>query len=258
MLGRTVARLERQPRRVMQYFWGERDIHARQKWSFVWPLLSRIDTRNVTMLDAGCGSGTWVLEVADRRPEWTVSGIDRDVSAIQRAEATRQQLNVQNARFEAADFLDFSPPSTFDVVLSIASAHYLVEKGEGGRLFRQFASWLSPGGRLFLLGPRKEDENPVVSFLPNILARPVFSRKELEALCCDAGLRIESLVGCVGPAGTLAKQLSLFALGKGPLPALLYPIAVGLSTVDRMPGLASSRRSTFWLLIAKKLENKKA
>ena len=254
MLGQRIAALERPPRRWIQRVWGVPEIDTRQKWTALWPELARLPERGVRLLDVGCGAGRWTLELASRRPDWQLSGVDRDADAIRLAENGREHLGLVNASFTVADFLEFRPAAPFDVILSVASAHYLVAERKGSDLFGRFRGWLRPGGHLLLLGPRSRGEAPFSPSLPRPPWHEVFSARELAELCRDSGLEVDGLSGRVGRLGTLAKQLSWVSNG--------YPrlVAAGLYALEWILALIDARltfngRSTvFWLLLARRPE----
>jgi SAM-dependent methyltransferase len=252
MLGQSTAALERAPRRWIQRVWGVPDIHVRQKWSAVWPTLSSLPREGLRVIDAGCGDGRWTLELAARRPGWHLIGIDRDEPAISRARRNLHTLGLTNVEFLARDFMDAGLPSSCDVVLSIASAHYVGAKEDGVALFRTFGTWLKPGGMLCLLGPRCGEHAPFAPLLPHPRWHDVFSSDDLQALCRDAGFQIDRLHGCIGRAGILAKQLAWAGAGRTPLVrALLYPAEYLMASVDR-PGASDRGRLTLmWLLLAR-------
>ena len=247
MLGNLTAGLECSPERWIYRFWGCPDIHTRQKWRAVWPCLERMKD-SISILDAGCGGGRWTLEIAARRPDWTVTGVDRDEASIERAKRSAIALGHRNVLFQAKDFLEFKPATPFDVILSVASAHYLVESGQGEQLFGCFRQWLRPGGVLLLWGPRRHQEVPQIRALPSLPAHGVFSRGDLERLCHSAALDCESIRPVIGGCGTLAKQLAsrcnsrLSRIGA-------YPLELVLDAADRL-----GRRNGFsaaWFMIAR-------
>ena len=150
MIGRATAPVQPTARRLVQRVWGVTDIDDRQKWSAVWPAIDGLPRTPLRILDAGCGDGTWTLELARRRPPWRLIGIDRDPASIVCARSMAERLSIESASFITTDFFDYHPDAPFDAMLSVASAHYLADEGRGEALFGQFASWLAPGGRLIL------------------------------------------------------------------------------------------------------------
>lgn len=252
MIGRATAGLRRPPRRWVQRWWGEPNVHSRQKWAAVWPHLARLPRDGVRLLDAGCADGAWSVEIATRRPGWTLLGIDRDRAALARADATRARLALPNVALAAADFLAFRPDHPFDVVLSISSAHYLVELGQGPALFGAVRDWLAPGGTLVLLVPRAHDEVPYAAALPVPFARRDVVRADaLRALCAATGLRVERLEAVVGAPGTCAKQLERATAESRLLAAASYPVQLALTALDGWgPPLGPARRSAALVLVA--------
>lgn len=238
MIGRATAPVQPTGRRLVQRVWGTADIETRQKWSAVWPAIDALPRTTSRVLDAGCGDGMWTLEIARRRPSWRLTGIDRDTAEIARARDMAGRLSIQSTRFLATDFLDYHPDEPFDAVLSVASAHYLVDEGLGEPLFAKFASWLAPGGRLILYGPRRREEVPMFDGLPAPFElREVFAPADLSRYCAGAGLETESLTAVVHRMGTLAKQIARLAGSSTPARALAYPIELALVGLD---GIGSS------------------
>jgi SAM-dependent methyltransferase len=233
MIGRATAPVQPTARRLVQRVWGMADIDARQKWRAVWPAIRALPRTALRVLDAGCGDGMWTLELARRRPSWRLVGIDRDAVGIARARSMAERLSIESARFLTTDFLDYQPDTPFDAVLSVASAHYLVDEGLGEPLFAKFASWLAPGGRLILYGPRRREEVPMFDRLPAPFEmREVFAPADLSRFCAGAGLEVESLTAAVHRMGTLAKQIRKLAGSSMPARALAYPIELALLGLD--------------------------
>ena len=254
MLGQATARLQPVPRRWILRLWGAADIHTRQKWSALWPHLAQLPQAGVRLLDAGCGDGRWSLELAERRPGWQVTGIDITPSDIARAERTARALESRNASFDAVDFLRYQPSERFDVVLAVASTHYLVEAGQGGELFARFSDWLRPGGMLLLFGPRRAEEVPRLAHLPPpFRLRNVFSRGALDALCRENGFDVASLTPAIGTLGTYAKQVSLGAGGSRTMSLVTYPLQLVLTSFDRIGSAGDGEvPSSAWVLVAHK------
>jgi SAM-dependent methyltransferase len=252
MLGRATANLDAPPRRWLRRLWGIADINVRQKWHLLWPRIAMLPRHGVRLLDAGCGDGDWSLELAVRRPEWQIVGIDRDAAALERAERARARLALPNVSFAHADFLEFRDADRFDVVLSVASAHYLAEQGKGVELFARFRDWLLPGGHLVLLGPQRTRDVWFAPFLARPDAHPVFTAEELEELCRKSALDIDELSGCVGPLATVAKQFDWEAERRGATWAVraLYPVKWSLTAVDARLRFRDRRHNLMWVLVA--------
>jgi SAM-dependent methyltransferase len=226
------------------------DLHFYQKWHAVWPQLARLDRQGVRLLDAGCGDGQWAVEIARRRPGWTVTGVDRDALAIERARALQEGLNLSNISFEPREFFGFVPIRPFDVVLSVCSTHYGPTTLDIERLFTRMRDWLNPGGQLVMLVPRRVGEAPFVSRLNRPRWHEVFSRQGLTDLCAASDLRPALIAPFIGRLGTIAKQLD-WSRGDAPAPAsgAMGILARGMALVDaHVP--PPSGRSLMWLLVA--------
>jgi SAM-dependent methyltransferase len=250
MLGEHIARAYPAPLRWIYRYFGFPNIHDRQRWDLLWPILREFRGRRARILDIGCGSGRWVLELASRAPEWSIIGIDRNPELIDRAEQLRRRLGIANARFEAEDCLASETAGHFDVVLSVNSAHYALPAGRGHQLFARFREWLSPtSGVLVLLAPRCA-ERRVETGAGTGPAWPGFvSTEQVAHLCETTGLAVHSLTPCIGRLGILAKRLALIADRSVLLGALLYPAQLAFSHADRKLA-ADARRSAALLLIA--------
>ncbi|HXH25933.1 MAG TPA: class I SAM-dependent methyltransferase [Vicinamibacterales bacterium] len=225
------------------------DPHFRQKWRVVWRQLAQLPRRGLRLLDAGCGDGRWSIEIALRRPEWIVVGLDRDRAHLDRAAALRRSLAIPNADFIAGDFLAFRAASPFDVVLAVCSTHYGRTDEESERLFARIREWLRPGGCVVLLQPRCRTETPFASRLGAPAWHDQFSAAALRRLCDRSDLQIDRLNSCIGRMGVVAKQLD-WHRGRlaEPVKSAVRLVALGLAAVDaRLP--EPRRRSLMWLLV---------
>lgn len=256
VLGQTEAALHPGPPGWLQSSFGFFDIHTRQKWALLRPLLGGLPRRGLRLLDAGCGTGRWALELAARRPQWKVTGIDQDQRSIAEALVRGRRLGLDNLNFEVASFLDFAPPERADVLLSVASAHYLARAGKSQQLFSRFAEWLVPGGTLLLYGPREPAEIPTMDWLPPLTNDWGFPRLQLLELCRSNGFETAlpgayGLFPVIGRAATVAKQLAI-ATDRNPLlRALAYPAVRVLGSVGLL-GPRVDEPSSAWLLVARR------
>jgi SAM-dependent methyltransferase len=235
MIGRATAGLEPLSRRWFVRLWGQPSIHTRQRWTALWPRLAQLTAGPLHILDAGCGAGAWSLELALRRRAWSITGVDRSELSLEAAETARKQLAVGNVVFVRSGFLDFRPPEQFDVVLSVASAHYLLENGRGEELFQRFGSWVRPGGLLLLFAPRCRREVPWLRLLPPPFElRDVVSAEPLRSLCHVGGLNVRAITPAIGVLGTLAKQISHAVTRSWFLRVATYPVQIMLTGLDRL------------------------
>jgi SAM-dependent methyltransferase len=182
-------------------------------------------------------------------------GLDWDRPALRRAEVARRRLGLANLAFVRSDFAEPGTGPVFDVVLSVCSAHYVTDPVVAMRLFTALASCLRPGGRLLLYGPRCISEAPFVGWLRRPVWHQVYSAGQLRTLCQAAGLRVDSLDGRIGRAGTVAKQLDWQWQGNRRRAALavgLYWVEMALAAADRGPVDGTRMRTLMWLLVASK------
>jgi len=255
-MGRAEAALQSGSQGWLQSSFGFLDIHTRQKWGLLRPLLGGLPRRGLRVLDAGCGTGRWTLELAARRPQWKIFGIDQDERSIAEAQVRGRRMGLENVTFETAGFLDYDPPERFDVLLSIASAHYLARVGKSEELFGRFAEWLAPGGTLLLYGPREPEAIPAAEWLPPLTNDWGFSRHHLIELCRYQGFEIAvpgayGLFPVIGRLATLAKQLAIATDGNPLARALAYPAVLALGSM----GIWAPRvedPSSAWLLVARR------
>lgn len=102
-----------------------------------------------TMLDLGCGPGSWVLDVAFTYPDTSLIGLDKDESAVRYAMARATSSGYENATFEVHDAtttLPLSDASVDYVNLSLANSFLLKEQWP--LLLAECARVLRPGGWL--------------------------------------------------------------------------------------------------------------
>lgn len=255
MIGSATATLDAWPRRTLvRLLGGSPDVGMRQRWDALWPSLASLPQSTLRVLDAGCGPGTWTLEIAARRPQWRVVGIDRIADSTAAAAHAARRLGIANAAFTCADFERFHTRQPFDVVLSVCSAHYLVAAGRGPALFARFHAWLKPGGRLMAILPRHRDEIPFVTWLPSPAWHRVCRLDDLRALCAGAGLVIEHVHPVVGRAGILARQIGWSRAPHPRLLGLLYPIERLLAWADARRPPSGTEPAMFWVLLARRID----
>src|SRR5512132_1818403 len=110
-----------------------------------------------TVLDAGCGSGRLAVEIARRRPDLRVHGIDLESAMVEVAtrHAEREGLT-DRVEFTVADLADLPlPDDSVDLVVSTASMHHWTDVGA---VVASLGRVLRPDGRIWIY-----DLRPVTS-----------------------------------------------------------------------------------------------
>jgi cyclopropane-fatty-acyl-phospholipid synthase len=99
------------------------------------------------ILDLGCGWGSLSLWAAERFPHARILAVSN--SRMQRAfvEGRARELGLSNLRVLTADANELALEEKFDRVVSVEMFEHLHDWSE---MLRRIASWLVPGGRVFL------------------------------------------------------------------------------------------------------------
>jgi SAM-dependent methyltransferase len=110
-------------------------------------LASRAIGPGAALLDAGCGTGRYAVELA--RHGFVVTGVDRSPELL--AEARRRPVSPgARVRFDSGDLLALSGAAIFDAIVCRGVLNDLVEPAERAAVFGVFARALRPGGALLL------------------------------------------------------------------------------------------------------------
>jgi SAM-dependent methyltransferase len=112
-----------------------------------------------SVLDAGCGDGTFTIYVARRLPQASVLGVDIGEQGLHSSETTLEickriqtQLALPNVRFQQLDLRELNMPEAFDFVYSFDVLEHIAEN----RLVLEnvFRS-LAPGGHFLVRIPAR-------------------------------------------------------------------------------------------------------
>jgi 2-polyprenyl-3-methyl-5-hydroxy-6-metoxy-1,4-benzoquinol methylase len=121
--------------------------------SVVEELRRRLEAKpRVSVLEVGCGHGTWALEICDQLPrvgeKVEYLGIDFTEPRI---ELARQRLAGHPwARFMPADCERFQPERPFDLILGIEVISH-VERHKYRDWLSRWFGWLAPGGSVIII-----------------------------------------------------------------------------------------------------------
>jgi cyclopropane-fatty-acyl-phospholipid synthase len=99
------------------------------------------------VLDLGCGWGSMSLWAAERFPRSRILGVSNSAPQREFILARARERGLGNLEIVTADVNGFAPGRTFDRVVSVEMLEH-VRNHEA--LFGRIATWLRPGGRLFV------------------------------------------------------------------------------------------------------------
>jgi len=103
------------------------------------------------VLEIGCGTGTLLIQIAVAAPEVSVTGLDPDPRALDRARAKAAPLRSAIHLDQGfADALPY-PEATFDRVFSCFMFHHIESVDEKRRTLGEVRRVLKPGGQLHVL-----------------------------------------------------------------------------------------------------------
>jgi SAM-dependent methyltransferase len=115
---------------------------------FVVAELERRDVRPPDqILDAGCGTGRYAIDLSARG--FRVSGVDQSPELIEIAQRQAATLGFQ-ADFSVANLLNLEPARKFNGVLCRGVLNDFLTDADRDLVFRRFAQWLVSGGVLIL------------------------------------------------------------------------------------------------------------
>ena len=105
------------------------------------------DLTGRTVLDLGCGPGLYALELA--RLGAHVCGVDFSIRSIQYARTQARDAGLE-VGFELADYLEYEPNRTFDLICLIYGDYCALSPDQRRKLMRNVRRWLNRGGSLLL------------------------------------------------------------------------------------------------------------
>lgn len=175
-------------------FWQKNKEGHFFDFSFKWPLVKELVTRKkkLTILDYGCGTGTFIGELLMINPNLEIFGIDISDYAI----------NVARKKFKNAQFFvqteEKKLPFANDSVDLILAMDVIEHVFDVKTLLHEFYRILSPGGKIFISTPYHGTiKNLVISligfdtaFNPTYAHIRFFTKKSLTSLLEKNGFNI--------------------------------------------------------------------
>lgn len=126
-------------------------------------LLEQLE-KGIDVLDAGCGRGLALLELARRFPQSRFTGYDLCAEAFGGTEETARAEGLTNLHFEARDLKDFHEPARYDLITTFDAVH---DQPDPAALLRGIAGALRQDG-VYLM-----QDIAGSSFLENNLDHPL-------------------------------------------------------------------------------------
>lgn len=100
-----------------------------------------------TILELGCGWGSWALWLAQQYPNARIVGVSNSRSQKAFIDDQARQHGFKNLEIVTCDMNRFDPQRTFDRVISVEMFEHMRNYAE---LLRRVRSWLKPTGKLFV------------------------------------------------------------------------------------------------------------
>jgi len=100
-----------------------------------------------SILELGCGWGSWALWMAERYPNATVTGVSNSRTQKALIDEQAERRGFKNLSIVTCDMNRFDPGRTFDRVVSVEMFEHMRNYQE---LLRRVRSWLNPAGKLFV------------------------------------------------------------------------------------------------------------
>ena len=150
--------------------------------------LKLIGTNTKTVVDIGCGDGTYTIELAEARPDLKFAGFDPASVAVDLAKEKRPDID-----FQVANLLDAAslPNKKYDVGIIRGVLHHLTDPALAIENAAKIAD------KIIIIEPN--GNNPILKWIEKNSQYHIeheersFSQKLLTQWCNEKGLKVESL-----------------------------------------------------------------
>jgi len=197
--------------------------------------LSRLGIDDEALLDAGCGSGPYVLEAARRWPRARVSGFDTDPSAISvaRRRLACSRLDGREIALYEGD-VTAGVEGLFDVIWCVDVLEHV---SDDQLALTQLRASLRPGGSLLIHVPllaQRRYFRYLKTWHQHDHVRDGYVEQDLIRLASDCDFSLVEKTYTFGKYGALAWELEHTAIRLGgiPLRLMLAPLYLVLSELE--------------------------
>jgi SAM-dependent methyltransferase len=186
------------------------------------------------ILDAGCGSGVFSLELAKQHPEAQVTGVELEPDLVARANEIARRAGLSNCRFEQGDVTKLDFDEAFDLVVSVDNFEHVEDDIAA---MRTLLHALRPGGRLVAHVPGYERRwilfGRRVNFDVPGHVRPGYRAEQLVSKLRQAGFEVVAHQYTYGPLETFTNNISYLITGADQRRklqyALVFPLLLAVS-----------------------------
>jgi len=225
----------------------------------------------ISYLDAGCGSGDFLVPLARKNRNSKFSGLDKSAANLRMINIYTQKKKIHNVNLISLNLENKITLGSFDIILAASVLHYVHDTQA---LIQSFADHLRPGGKLIIYVPVNYRRFlPGYSWIRSRIMRDVdydadkkpneyLSLECLSAELHRSGLQIEKERYLYGKAGQVVYEItsmSLLLIQKLPwflaIPLILiyFPLVQPLMLVLAvMDYLLPTKHGNGLLLVARK------
>ncbi len=251
------ALVETKPMKRLATKWlGTTHLGDRSSNHYLTRALRRITLpENANVLDAGCSNGAHSFHLAERHPDWKITGIDFDAEKIARARTISALKGAKNLSFQTGDLHDIQFTDLFHLIFSM---HVFTFLRDDVAVLKRFFKALKRGGYLILSTPTPAAPSSISGpirklFQPSKLSQtlitkredftantPVacnverdgYSKEEIAQKLNEAGFHPLSITHPAGPFWQSAWEIETALAKRRLLKMLLHPFLLFLVDLD--------------------------
>jgi SAM-dependent methyltransferase len=174
-----------------------------------WRVLPLLDGRHKKILDAGCGPGVFVYEMASRFPDSTITGIDIDQERLSRNRIIAEKSGLPNCRFQDQSVTDADFENEFDLVITLDNLEHIEEDDLAlSKLFNV----LKPGGDIIIHVPGYRRRTAWFGWRVNFdvlgHVRPGYTKEQISGKAVTAGFEVSECYSTYSWIETMTSSIS--------------------------------------------------